>query len=84
LEIVKVAVPPLSGEVPMTVGPSLNCTWPVGPAGAGGVTVAVKVNDWVVEMGLVEVVKVVAVVPGALTVSLTVLEVLVLKLESPR
>jgi hypothetical protein len=77
LEIVKVAVPPLSGEVPMTVAPSLNCTEPVGLVGPGvpeGATVAVKVNDWVVRMGLAEVVSVVVVGLPPPTTCVTVLE----------
>jgi hypothetical protein len=42
----------------MVFAPSLNCTWPVA---VEGVTVAVRVNDWVVVMGLADVVRVVVV-----------------------
>ena len=46
VDVVVLAVPPLSVPVPMVVAPSLNVTFPVGvPApGETGATVAVKVT----------------------------------------
>ena len=51
-----------------------------------GVTLAVKVTDWPLVIGLADAERLVwvLVLPGGLTVSLTVLEVLPLKLVSPK
>ena len=47
VEVLKAAVPPLSGAVPKVVAPSLKVTVPVGVPvpGATGLTVAVKLTD---------------------------------------
>jgi hypothetical protein len=53
-DVVAVAAPPASADVPNTVAPLVNVTVPVTPDGR----VAVKVTDWPVVDGLVEEVKV--------------------------
>ena len=45
VEVVNVAPPPLSAEVPSTVVPSRNVTVPVGVPVVDELTVAVKVTD---------------------------------------
>jgi len=77
------ALPPATVPVPRTVAPSLNVTGPDGDAGELDVTVAVKVTDCPEFDGLtLETSDVV--VEYLLTTWLTVLDVLPLKLPSPR
>jgi hypothetical protein len=66
-DVVKLAVPPLTGSVPSTVAPSLNVTVPVGEL---PVTVAVNVTACPAWLGLREEVSVVAV--GLVTVRVAV------------
>jgi len=85
LEVVKLAVPPLSVPLPSTVLPFLNVTVPVGVPLAA-LTVAVKVTDWpeVIVAAEAASVVVVAVVPVAcLTVSVNAALVLVAKVVVP-
>jgi len=53
-DVVTVALPPLSVDVPNVVAPLVNVTVPVTPTGS----VAVKVTDWAVADGLIDEVRV--------------------------
>ena len=78
------AWPPLSAPAPRDVDPSRKFTVPVGvpEAGAAGVTIAVMVTGWPGIPGEGDAVTVVVVVPW-LTVWLSTLDELELKLASP-
>src|SRR5437588_790965 len=82
--VLKLAEAPDSVPVPRVPAPSLKVTVPVGVPEPGelAVTVAVKVTDWPNTEGFAEETIVVA-VPSWLTVWVSVLEVLVVKLVSP-
>jgi hypothetical protein len=54
VDVVAVAAPPVTADVPKAVAPLVNVTVPVTPDGR----VAVKVTDWPVVEGLVEEVRV--------------------------
>jgi hypothetical protein len=79
LEVVKLAVPPLSAPVPKAAVPSRKVTVPVA---VEGVTVARRVTAVPAVTGLGDAVRVVVEIPfGSVTV--TALEVLVANLVSP-
>ena len=84
-DVRKVACPPVSVPVPSVVALSLNVTVPVGVPAPGdtAVTVAVKVTDWPNTDGLNEEASAVLLL-ARLTVCVTVAEVLVLYVPSPR
>src|SRR5208283_5213389 len=84
VDVVKLAVPPLSVAVPRVLEPSMNVAVPVGvpPPGETGLTVAVKVTAWPATDGLREETTLVVVL-ACLTVWVRAAEVLVMKLLSP-
>jgi hypothetical protein len=84
VDVLKVAVPPLSVLEPKVVAPSLKVTVPVAvpDPGATAETVAVKVTDCPKTEGLAEAATAVVVL-AVFTVCVRIEEVLVAKLELP-
>lgn len=84
VEVLNVAIPPLSVFEPKVVAPSLKVTVPVGvpDPGATALTVAVKVTDWPKTEGFADDATAVVVL-SVFTICVRMEEVLVEKLELP-